>query len=800
MSMAELRDQLQTTLGTSYTLQRELGGGGMSRVFVAEDAALGRQVVVKVLPPEMASGVSIERFKREISLAARLQHPHIVPLLSAGETGGLPYFTMPLVSGESLRERLTRTGELPVAEAARLLREVVSALAYAHRKGIVHRDIKPENILLTEDHAVVTDFGVAKALSAATKGDNDPGGLTSVGIALGTPAYMAPEQAAGDPMTDHRADIYALGVVAYELLAGQAPFAGRPAHALIAAHMTEAPQPLDARRPAVPAPLASLVMRCLAKSPADRPQHAEDVLSELDRLPNSPEPQRDAHAIKRGSRRMRTTWIAMGATALAVLGAYAVWETRSLARVVTTPTAAARPSIAVLPMANTSGDPENEHFSDGLTDELIGALGKVSVLAVSGRTSVFALKDKGLSPRAIAESLHVDNVLEGGARRAGSRLKVTIQLVNVANSRDSTLWSETYDREFKDVMAVQEDIAQAVVRALKIHLGTGQTRLAGRATADTAAYTLYQKGIYYRRRLAPGDLLRAIDYFEQAIRHDSTYAPAYAWLCNAHWLRVVFDSRPALEEVPRARAYALKAVELDSTLAESHWALGEVLMGFDWDWAGAEREFRLARALDPGNVEARLVYSILLLTEHRFEDAASELERTLAADPLFSNAKMILGAMYIARRQPERALPYLREAVEILPMFGYAREQLGHAYLQVAKHEEAIPEFQRAAVTGGASDSAHLAYAYAVSNRRAEAMNILRALLASGNSRYIPPVNVAMVYVGLGDRDAALRWLERGYSEHDPVFATALSGWPAFDPLRTDPRFVTLMRRIKLTP
>ena len=678
---------------------------------------------------------------------------------------------------------------------------MASALAYAHGKGVAHRDIKPENILLTEHHAVVTDFGVAKALSMATEGGGGRDGLTSVGIALGTPAYMAPEQAAGDPSTDHRADIYAFGIVAYELLVGQIPFAGRTAHALIAAHMTEAPQPLGTRRPAVPAPLAALVMRCLAKSPSDRPQHAEDVLSELDRLAISSESRRDAYPVTRRARRARAARITVGAVALVALGVYAVWSARSSPRVLTTPKpAAARSSIAVLPMVNTSGDPENEHFSDGLTDELIGALSKVSELMVTGRTSVFALKGKGLSAHAIADSLHVDNVLEGGARRAGSQLKVTIQLVNIVNGRDSTLWSEKYDRELNDVFAVQEEIAQAVVRALKIHLGTGQTRLAGRATADTAAYTLYQKGIYYRRRLAPGDLTRAIGYFEQAIRRDSTYAPPYAWLCNTHWLRVVFDGRPALEEVPQARAYALKAIELDSTLAEAHGSLAEIVMGFDWDWPGARREFRRALALDPGNVEVRLVYAITLLTEHRTDQAVSELQQTLATDPLFGNAKMILGGAYLARGQPDSALAYLREAVEILPLFPFAREQLAHGYLVAGKHEEAIAEFQRAAATGGASDSAHLAFGYAVSNRRAEAAAILRALLASGNGRYIPPANIAMVYVGLGDRDAAFRWLARAYSDHDPLFATALSGWPAFKPVRADPRFAAIMRRINLAP
>jgi tetratricopeptide (TPR) repeat protein len=347
---------------------------------------------------------------------------------------------------------------------------------------------------------------------------------------------------------------------------------------------------------------------------------------------------------------------------------------------------------------------------------------------------------------------------------------------------------------------VQEEIAQAVVRALKIHLGAARGPLVGQTTADLTAYDLFLKGRFYRRRLAPGDLDRAIGYFEQAIAHDSTYALAYAWLCNAHWLLVVFANRPAHEEVPRARAYAVKAVELDSTLADGHWALGEVLLGFDWDWSGAGRELERSLAIDPGNVEARLIYALFLLSQRRNEQAESELKRTLAADPLFANASMILGSLYMGLGQLDRAVPYLREAVEVLPMFSVAREQLGHAYLQQGKPDAAIAEFQRAALTGVASDSGQLAYAYAMSSRRPEALAILRTLLAPGRGGYVPPVSIAMAYVGLGQTDSAFHWLERAHSEHAAWLINALTNAPAFNPLRADPRFAALVRRIGLVP
>ena len=741
----DLRDQLQHTLGASYTLERELGGGGMSRVFVAEDTALGRSVVVKVLPPEMASGVSIERFKREITLAARLQHPHIVPLLSAGETGGLPYFTMPFVEGESLRARLARGEEVPLRAAVHLLREVASALAYAHRKGVIHRDIKPENVLITEQHAMVTDFGVAKAISAATHADAD--GLTAVGVALGTPAYMAPEQVAGDPGTDHRADIYAFGVIAYELLAGRAPFAGRTAQALMAAHVLETPEAISSRRVGVPAELSALVMRCLEKSPDNRPQSAEDILRRLDDVPATHREQKDA-----------------------------------------------RPSIAVLPMVNTSGDPENEHFSDGLTDELIGVFSKVDGITVTGRTSTFALKGKGLSVRAITDLLHVEHALEGSVRRAGDRLKVRVQLVNADGS---VMWSESYDRRLEDVFAVQEEIAQAVVRALEVKLVAARGPLVRPATKDLTAYDLFLKGRYVRRGMAPDQMRLAIQYFERAVARDPSYARAYAWLSDTHWLQIVLASRPTSEEVPLAREYATAALALDSSLAEAYWAMAQLLAGFDWDRPGAEHAFKRAIVLDPGFEEARHLYGIFLFHWSRIDEAEAELTRTLEIDPLLAAAHHTFGRLHLSMRRPDQAITHLREALTLEPMFSLAHSQLGHAYLQKGMSAEAITEFEAGARIGSASDKAHLAYGYARVGRHEDAKAILANLVSPGN--YPPPFHMALAYVGLGDHNEAFRWLEQAREEHAPWLIT-VNVDRAFDPLRVDSRFGDIVRAMGLVP
>ncbi|MEP7344784.1 MAG: protein kinase [Gemmatimonadaceae bacterium] len=750
--MNDLRAQLTTSLGTAFKLERELGGGGMSRVFVAHETALDRSVVVKVLLPELLHGVSVERFKREIAVAARLQHPHIVPLLSAGETDGLPYYCMPLIEGESLRSLLARTGELPISDAVRLLRDVASALAYAHGKGVVHRDIKPENILLTAHHAVVTDFGVAKALSAATEGGVESDGLTSVGIALGTPAYMAPEQAAGEPSVDHRADIYAWGIVAYEVLTGQPPFAGRSSIAQMAAHFNESPEPVGNRRSAISAALAALVMRCLEKHPADRPQRTEEVLRALDSVA-----------------------IVSGETVLA---------------------APKRSSVAVLPMVNTSGNPENEHFSDGLTDELIGALGKVASLTVTGRTSSFALKGKGLDVRAIAEKLRVTTVLEGSVRRAGNRLKVSVQLVNADGS---VLWSDVYDRQLEDVFAVQEEIAQAVVRALEVRLAPAQGPLVRPPTADVTAYDLYLKGKFYRRRVTPNDLQRAIQYFEQAIARDPAYALAYAWLGHSHMLLVVFGSRPAREEVPRVLAYTAKALELDAALADAHWTRAEVLMN-SRDWLGGEQEFRRALALDPGNVDALHMYGVFLVGLRREGEAATVLMRALAADPLLSEVSVTLGRMYMSLRQPDRALPYLQEAVELAPFSVYAHTQLGRALLQTGKCDDAIAAMEHAAASGDPSSKAYLAYALAVSDRRAEAEAVLAPLISPAENDSALWSIVALVYVALGDPESAFQCLERAYASDETWVPVVLNTFPELDPLRGDLRFTQLLQQLGLAP
>src|SRR5688572_13724500 len=528
----ELRDRLQSTLGSAYSVERELGGGGMSRVFLAREVALGRNVVVKGLSGDPAAGLSAERFARELRLAASLQHPNIVPVLTTGVADGIPYYTMPYVRGESLRERIKQTPVLPTREAISLLRDVARALQYAHGEGVIHRDIKPENVLLSGGVGVVTDFGIAKAISVARTATGDDGehhsalALTEAGSFIGTPAYMAPEQVAGDTL-DYRVDIYAWGIIAYEILAGAHPFADRTSAAqLMAAHVSQPPVPLTQRAPKVPQQLAQLVMRCLEKIPDARPSSAGDLLKDLDTAQESGE----RGSLPAAPRRRSVT--AAGALLVVILVAIAGYFFATRPRKTAAPIP--KSSVAVLPFSDETADSANAYFGEGIADELMTALGKVPGLRVASRTSSIAIgRRKDLDVREIAQRLGVSTVVEGTVRRAAGRLRVSAQLTNATDGL--TLWSESYDRDARDVFAVQDDITRAIVAALRPEFaGTPFAALTGTGpgTSDPVAYDLYLRGLYLLEHRGAG-VPRAAEYFTQAIHQDSTFARAYAALAQS---------------------------------------------------------------------------------------------------------------------------------------------------------------------------------------------------------------------------------------------------------------------------
>jgi eukaryotic-like serine/threonine-protein kinase len=632
-----LRQSLQTSLGSAYTIERELGGGGMSRVYVASELALGRQVVIKLLPPELAAGVSTERFKREIQLAARLQHPHIVPLLAAGESDGLPYFTMPYVEGESLRVRLAKRGEMPVAEAVRVLREIVSALAYAHAHGVVHRDIKPDNVLLSGGAAMVTDFGVAKALSSSSNAEH--GGVTSLGVALGTPAYMAPEQASADPTVDHRADVYAFGILAYELLTGQTPFGGRTPQGLLAAHVTEPPEPIQKRRASLPPALGALVMRCLEKRPADRPQTAEEIMHALDDLTTPsggmPPTLTTASTTTASSGGRPLAFAAVGIVAVLVLaGAGYAWRTHG---VVPTADAAMVITLAVLPFDNAGAD-DQASFTDGLTDAVTAKLSALPTLAVIDRRSSAQYRASTKPANQIGTELGVRYLLEGVVRwakdRAGVwRAQVTPTLIDARTG--TTKWTgDPVVIAPDDPFSAQSAIATKVVDALEVALRpTDRVALQRPFSSNPEAFAAYERGKAMEiTARSPSGVRRVIAEFARAVELDSTFADAWVGLESAH--AKLANTLPGDREAEeQARSILARALARFPGHPHLLLQIAAMRLQFDHDTLGLDTLVRRALAAAPNDTWVLTRSAGLLRARQQYDSSYALYARAAQLDP-----------------------------------------------------------------------------------------------------------------------------------------------------------------------
>jgi len=802
----ELRDRLQAALGDDYAIERELGGGGMSHVFLATERRLDRQVVIKLLPPDLAGGVSLDRFHREIQLVAKLQNPHIVPVITAGEADGVPFFTMPFVEGRSLRDMINAGTSMSITEGVNILRDVATALAYAHERGIVHRDIKPDNVLLSGGAAVVTDFGVAKAISTARQGTAPGGSLTQIGFSLGTPMYMAPEQAAADPNTDHRADIYSFGVMAYELFAGKPPFAGRSPAALLAAQMTETPPPLSVARPDAPVPLVELVRRCLEKDPTRRPQEATGIIQALDQALVSSGHSALGIAAPVAATPARTNRnvlaLAVGAIFVVAATAGVIMSRRSA------PTSAGADgirSVAVLPLENVGGSDSDRYFSEGITDELTSTLGKIPGLRVASRTSVFALKGKGMDAREIAKTLKVSTLLEGTIRRSGDRLRVTAQLTNASDGL--ALWSDTYERQMKDVFQVQDDITGSIASALRVALAPTPNKqglpkgTVPAGTEDLAAYDLYLRGRYFWHQRGNDALHRAADYFGQAIDRDPTFARAYAGLADALGLLPIYGSTPADSAFPLARKAAEKALSLDSTLAEAHTTLGLILKSTG-EWEPAAAEFRRGLALDSTYATGHQWYAEVLIITGHVRAAVAELERARELEPLSPIINAELGyALGLAGRYQDGILAGQR-AVELDSTLWTGHAFLAFTHAFAGEYDPATSGFRRAVALGSGLDPllGALAFCLAKTGQADSARATIAPAEARAKGRGGSPIAMAMAHTGLGDRDAALKWLRRAAQEKDPwLYAMSINA-PIFDAIRDDPRFAKAATTMKLDP
>src|SRR5213594_750244 len=614
--MAETPAALASTLADRYGIERELARGGMAAVYLAEDRKHGRKVAIKVLQPELVASLGVERFLREIRIAARLSHPHIVPLIDSGDAGGLLYYVAPYVPEGSLRQRLEREPRVSLADAVRIARDVGAALDYAHREGFVHRDVKPENILFADGHAVLADFGIARAAGGVGRD-----AVTEVGLTLGTPEYMSPEQAAGEQNLGSPSDVYSLGCIVYEMLAGEPPILGPGPRATMAKQVTETPRPLRALRPEVPPHVERALGRALAKDPADRFASAGAFVAALQGQGSAP-------------------------------GGPVSWTTARC--------------IAVLPFVNASADPDNEYLSDGITDELIAALAGVEGLRVASRTSVFALKGKPQDVRATGALLGATWALEGTLRRVDDRLRITVQLTSTEDGR--VLWSERYDRTLADVFAIQEEIARTIVDTLRATSFADLTAPAARRyTQSIAAYGWYLKGHYAWNKRTQEDITEAIGYFERAIAEDPDYAPAYAGLSDSYALQLDYRSVPVAEGFARAGEYARRALELDETVAEAHASLGWVLFIYDWDWDGAAREFKRAITLDPRYPTAHQWFAFYLAAMGRLDEALVEGHTALELDPASVSIRRSVGWAYFYARRYDQARYHLSRAIAMNP-------------------------------------------------------------------------------------------------------------------------------------
>ena len=796
---APVLDQLRATLGDAYVIERELGGGGMSRVFVAEETALGRKVVVKVIAPELMEGVSAERFAREVKLAARLQQANIVPVLAAGSASGLPYHTMPFVGGQSLRARLARGERVSIADALHILRDVAQALAYAHSEGVVHRDIKPENILLSGGTAVVTDFGVAKALSASRTTEGSPSGssgstLTQAGLAIGTPAYMAPEQAAGESNVDHRADLYAWGIVAWELLTGTHPFAHHTTvQAMVAAHLRDMPAPVSAVRPDVPRALSDLVARCLAKDRAARPASASELLAALDQA-STPEGQAPYRGIPSLAR--HRWWPVAVAAALAVV-ALGTWvATRRGA--VNTSAPPARASLVVLPFESATGDTANAYFGEGMADEVATALAKVPGLQLASRNSANVLRGTRASVQEIGRSLGVSAVLHGSVRRSGSRMRVLAELTNATTG--IVMWSDIYERELRDVFAVQDDIAREIVGALRVTLGGATTRApsAGRGTDNLEAYDDYLRGLYFFQRRG-AFVPKAVEAFTAAIAKDSNFARAYAGLGMALTAMTIYTNTPSPEVLPRALRAAERAAALDSTSAEAFVAQG-IAQVYRFHWAEAEAAYSRSITLDSTLALAHLWYGRHLWVVGRNAEALEQLQRANSLDPLSAVNPASLSLGLTAAGRYDEAVTTARRAFDMDSTLLVAQSAYLFALVSADRAAEArvlAEQLLRSSSEIGTRGAA--AYAVGRAGDTARTRELIKEF-RHRQQEWRSSTALIRAYSGVRDTTGMLEAMQRAVDIKDPfVMSTPLAD-KLFDPVRGSARFVAIVVRLGLDP
>jgi eukaryotic-like serine/threonine-protein kinase len=795
-----------------FKIVRRLGSGGMGDVYLARDSRLDRNVALKLLDRNLiGDSQSRTRFLREARLASALDHPNICTIHEIGEASGVLFIAMQYLEGDTLKQ-VIGSRPLSLDNLFSISMQVGNALAAAHAQGIIHRDIKSSNIIVTpRGQAKVLDFGLAKPLE---KEDGETE-LTQAGAVMGTPTYMSPEQARGE-RADHRSDIFSFGVVMYEMATGRTPFKSKSRAETMNAVINQPHVPAVELNTDVPSELCAVIDRALAKQPDDRYQSVDDMKSDLCRVAqtvglsgySSSDPlmvpyvpvQRSGQTARMANLiALRSRWqvAAIGLVALMVAAIIYVKFFRDS----TSLSAGDIRSLAVLPLENLSGDPSQEYFADGMTDALIGDLAKIRGLQVISRTSAMHYKGSNKPLREIAGELRVDAVVEGTVQRSGDRIQVRAQLIHAATDRH--LWAESYERDLRDALALQSEIAHAVVREIQIKIMPSErARLTTNRPVNRKAFDDYLQGrfLYWNRR-TDENLYKAISFFQSAVNEDHNYAPAYVGLADCYIAlgTELIGALPPLDARRQSQEAANKALEIDNDLAEAHVALGSV-KHYNWDWAAAEQEYKHAIELNPNYAQAHSGYGSFLVAKGRTDEAIAEANRAQELDPFSLGISSQRGFILENARRYDEAIEQLRRVIAMDPNNYQAHWFLGHTCAASGRFAEAIAASEKAAAlsrTPGALG--FLGMCYGLSGRKAEANKILNELLELNRSRYVTPPALANVYIGLGDKDQAFFWLEKAYQDRSNYMAY-LKVFPADDPLRSDPRLDNLLGRMGLAP
>ena len=826
-----------TRLGR-YEIRSQLGEGGMGEVYLAEDTQLDRKVALKILPAEVATNQErMARFVREAKAAAALNHPNIAHIYEIGEVDRQHFIAMEFVDGTTLRDKIHRE-QTELRKLLRYLQQVAEGLAKAHAAGIVHRDLKPDNIMVTRDgHAKILDFGLAKLIEqhpASKSAEGSSEVATAVmpqhstpGTVMGTVGYMSPEQAQAKTV-DQRSDIFSFGCILYEAATGRKPFAGDSIIDTLHKIIYEPAPAITDFNPSASPDLQRVIRKCLAKEPEKRYQTIRDTANDLEELIEEMKGVSDiersvAPSVSATTSAIRTTDDVLAAESTVSVSQqppssaeYIVSgiKQHKLGAVITLlvlivgavglglylharTTEVAIESIAVLPFENQNHDSNTDYLADGVTESIISSLSQLSQLRVMARSTVFRYKGKDVDPQKVGYDLGVRAVLTGRLIQQGDNLTIRTELVNVSDGTE--LWGEQYNRKMSDLVTVQQEIARDISERLRLRL-TGEQRqqLNKGSTSNTEAYQLYLKGRYHLNRQTEDGYKRSIDYFQQAIAMDPNYAQAYAGIADAYIVATDWYL-PNREAMPKAKAAATRALEIDDTLAEGHVSLGTVRVFYDWNWSETDKEYRRAIKLNPNYADAHQWYSFYLgVVRGQYSEAIAEAKQALQLDPLSLNANQVLADALFTARQYDQAIEQCRKTIELDQNFWWAHESLGALYERRGQFQEAIAELQKARqLDNNPLILAKLGRAYALSGKRAEAQKLIDELKELSKQRYVSSAIVAEIYAALGERDQTFEWLEKGYEERS-IGMLFLKTDPLWDGFRSDPRFANLVRRVGL--